>query len=85
MKESPRGWLGVMRQVLYALSTVNADKDSEGKYLVRGDVISFLGLGGENAEVLIAENAEYYVQGKPYSLVGLMRATSYGVACTVIA
>ena len=84
MNELPNGWLGIMRNVLYALSTVNSDKDKEGKYLVSGSIASFLGISGEDAEVLIDDSAQYYIEGKPYSLVGLMRSTSYGISCKVI-
>ena len=79
-----QGWFGIMRHVLHALSTVGADKDKEGKFLVSGMISPFLGIDSEDNDVVIGEDAKYYVEGKPCSLVALMRSTSYGIACKVI-
>lgn len=75
------GWIGLARQVEYALSIVGADKDEEGKYLIYGEPpCSFLGLGDE---LVIGENTNYFVQGQKCNLAGLLRGTSYGMAVKV--
>jgi len=42
------GWIGDMSRVLDALKANNADKDEEGRFLIRnGGVVTFLGMGQE--------------------------------------
>ena len=44
------GWIGINRQLLHFMRVVGADRDEEGKFLVTGSIVTFLGLGGEDAE-----------------------------------
>jgi len=79
-----QGWIGIVREVKHALTTVGADKDENGLFLVTGTLATFLGLSGDDAEIVIGADAKYYVNGEPCSLVALMRSTSYGLGITVI-
>ena len=79
------GWIGITSQVLHYLGVVGADRDEEGKFIVSGGLYSFLGMAGENAEVVIDSEAKYYINGRPCGLAAGMRSTSYGVKVTVIA
>jgi formylmethanofuran dehydrogenase subunit C len=78
------GWIGIMRQLLYYLEVIGADRDESGKFLVRGSVCSFLGLGGEDAEVVVGGDAEYFVGGAAKNLAAGLRSTSYGLGVRVI-
>jgi hypothetical protein len=73
------GWIGVMRELLHYLSVVGADRDDAGNFLVRGSICSFLGLGGEDAEVVVGGDAEYFVGGAARNLAAGLRSTSYGL------
>ena len=83
-KTSGDGWIGVMRELLHYLSVVGADRDDDGNFLVRGSICSFLGMGGENAEVVVGGDAEYFVGGAARNLAAGLRSTSYGVGVRVI-
>ena len=74
-----------MGQVLYYLGIVGADRDQDGKFLIEGGVYSFLGLVGDNVDVVIEANTKYFVGGHPTSLVFGLRSTSYGTGVYVIA
>lgn len=79
------GWIGVNSQMMYALRVVGADRDEDGRFLIYGDMpVNFLGLGGDNAEVVVSDAVEYSVNGKRACLAGLMNSTSYGSKVTVI-
>lgn len=81
------GWIGVARQMLHYLSTVGADRDEEGRFLVRppGSVSSFMGMEGENAEVVVSGEACYRVGGERWcNLAAGLATTSYGLKVTVI-
>lgn len=69
------GWMGLKQDVLHTLMLANADRDTDGRFLVSGTVIS--GLGGE--EVVIDASALYYVLGRAYGLAALMNNTAYGL------
>jgi hypothetical protein len=79
-----QGWIGVMREVLHYLSVVGADRDDAGKFLVRGRICSFLGLGGDDAEVVVGGDAEYFVGGAARNLAAGLYSTSYGLGVRVI-
>ncbi len=79
-----RGWVGVMSQVLHYLSVVGADRDEDGKFLVTGDVVTFLGMGGENAETVVGPDACYFVNGRKANLASGLGSTSYGTRPVVI-
>jgi hypothetical protein len=78
------GWFGRMGQVLHLLRTVGADTDEDGKFLIRGTVSSFMGLGGENADVVVGADAKFLRNGLECSLPLALRGTSYGMSVTVI-
>ena len=78
------GWVGIKSQVLHYLRIVGADRDEEGRFLIKGDVMTFLGLGGENAETLVGAKTVYYSNGKSCGLAAGLRSTSYGSAAYVI-
>ena len=75
------GWFGLRRHLLFALSTVNADCDEDGNYLIFGEPI-VVGLDPE--EVLVPTGAMYTVGGRTCSVAALLNGTSYGIAVTVI-
>jgi len=51
---------------------------------VRGRICSFLGLDGENAEVVVGGDAEYFVGGAARNLAAGLRSTSHGLGVRVI-
>jgi hypothetical protein len=79
-----QGWIGLTREVLQYLSVVGADRDEGGNFLVRGSICSFLGMTGEDAEVVVAGDAEYFVGGAAKNLAAGLRSTSYGMGVCVI-
>jgi hypothetical protein len=78
------GWIGVMRQLTYYLSVVNCDRDEHGKFCVDGSITTFMGMDGENAEVVVGGDAVYYVDRKPKNLAAGLKGTSYGMGVKVI-
>jgi|GEM_PF-4804648 hypothetical protein len=74
------GWFGRKDHMIHALRTMGADTDEDGRYLVKGHVVS--GLGGE--EMVIGNDAQYRMNGQWCGLVGLMNSTSYGIKIHVI-
>lgn len=80
------GWIGIMRQLLYYLEVVGCDRDpGNGNFHVDGSIVTFLGMTGEDAEVVVGADAVYYVKGQPKNLAAGLRSTSYGLGVTVIA
>jgi hypothetical protein len=79
-----QGWIGMLSQVTYFLRVVRADKDEDGKFLVDGDVASFLGQPGENVEVVVPAGTCYFVGGQRCNLAAGLRSTSYDVGVYVI-
>lgn len=75
------GWSGDVNQMLYALDTFGCDRDADGKRLVAGTIVLFLGVG---PDVVVGADAVYFRNGKPCSIAAAMRSTSYGHAATVI-
>lgn len=78
-----QGWIGRLGQLEFYLSVVGADKDKDGKYLIRGEVSTFLGMDGENADAVVRPGAEYFVDGAPKDLVSGLASTSYGTTVAV--
>lgn len=68
------GWMGLKSQLDYALGLAGADRDGDGNFLVSGEIA--VGYGGY--EVVVADDARFYVLGEPRSVAALMNATSYG-------
>ena len=75
------GWFGLRRHVLFVLSTVNADRDEDGNYLIFGEPII---VGLDPDEVVVSAGTMYTVGGQAHSLAALLKSTSYGIAVTVI-
>ena len=76
------GWSGDINQILSVLSVLGADQDEQGNYLVRGNIISFMGIG---PDCVVDDEAEYRKGGDWCNLVSAMGMPSYGVQVTVIA
>lgn len=79
-----RGWTGINRQLLHYLRIVGADRDEEGKFLVAGSIVTFMGIGGEDADVVVGGDAVYFMQGQPCNLAAGLKTTSYGMGVIVI-
>ena len=76
------GWIGYIDKVQHVLSTIGADKDQEGKFLIYGKPpVTFLGIG---EEMLISDQTEYSVKKQRFGLAVLMNSTSYGLKVNVI-
>jgi hypothetical protein len=79
------GWIGINRQMLHFLRVVGADRDKEtGRFLVAGSIVSFLGLTGEDAEIVVGADAKYFIDGQPCGLAAGLHSTSYGMKVQVI-
>lgn len=75
------GWIGLVDQLMFYLSTVGADKDEDGKYLITGRPVTF-GLDGK--EIVVPDETCYLVDGKPKALAAGLACTSYGLKVKVI-
>lgn len=79
------GWIGVNRQVFHFLRVMGADRDKEtGRFLVAGCIVTFLGLGELDAEVVVGADAKYFIDGQPAGLAAGLHSTSYGMKVQVI-
>ena len=79
------GWIGTMGQLKYALDTFGADRDPDGRIKIWGKgVFSLLGMGGDDAEVVVPAECECEINGQRCSVAGLLGQTSYGLRVTVI-
>jgi len=76
-----QGWIGSWSELANVLRSFHCDRDGEGKFLVAGNITSFMGAG---EEFTVSENAVYFVDGKPCNLIAALYATSYGSKVTVI-
>lgn len=78
-----QGWIGPNHQLLYVLGLAEADKDTDGRFLIYGEpVYSFLGMG---EEMVVPEGTQYSVNGQKRMLAAALRETSYGMSAFVIA
>jgi hypothetical protein len=68
------GWFGPASQLHHTLGVLGADHDPDGTYVVAGTVA--VGIGGQ--EVVVGDDARYFVGGEPRGLASAMNATSYG-------
>ncbi len=75
------GWIGDINQMTYALKLMGGDTDEDDNLVVSGGIALFMGIG---PEVAVSDDAMYYVDGKPSSIVGAMSLTSYGSQVHVI-
>ena len=80
------GWVGRESQLLDFLRMVGADQDEEGRFILDGgDVTVFLGGAGvENPDVVVPEEARYFVNGQQRSLASGLVDAGHGVGVTVI-
>lgn len=80
------GWFGTKGQLLHYLRVVGADQDEDGRFLIRGaGVVSFLGIDlGDQTEIVVDNDAEYFIKGQPCSLTSGLAQTSYGLNVHVI-
>ena len=72
------GWIGTNQSVLDFLRNVRADTDEDGRPIVRGVVVSFMGAG---EELVVGDEAQYRVGGEWFSLPGGL--CGCGVGCAV--
>lgn len=75
------GWVGTWSELEYTLKMFNCDLNAEGKLCVDGTIVSYMG-GGQ--EMVVGDDAVYYVGGQARSVVMALKATSYGTHVTVI-
>jgi hypothetical protein len=68
------GWIGPADTVENFLAVENADRDSEGRFIIRGDQppVSFLGRGDE---LVLDDTLVYFKHGRAIPLVSNMVAT----------
>jgi len=79
------GWIGIQSQLMHTLDTFGVDRDENGKIKWYGTPPScFLGIGGDNAEVVVGDDAEVEINGQRRPVSGLLAQTSYGTNVTVI-
>ena len=74
-------WFGATDVVREFLADVGADKDEKGEFILLTDNGLVYGLGGD--EVIVKEDATYYVDGEPYPLADGLHETQAGVKVQV--
>jgi hypothetical protein len=79
------GWIGTKGQLLHYLAVVGADRDEKGDFKVDGAISTFMGLQGDDADVVVAADAVYLVGGERKALAAGLSSTSYGLAIKVFA
>ena len=75
------GWIGLVRELVYALGTFGAERDADGNIRLVGEP-PCVGLGGD--EVVVPAGCCCLIGGKPVPVHGLMGQTSYGTKVAVI-
>jgi len=65
------GWIGDMDEIHKVLSKENADKDEDDKFILRGRIVTFLGMG---EEAVIDEGTTYFVDGKEQLLIPKLKS-----------
>ena len=75
------GYLIDHSPLMNVLRVFKADQDEHGKFFVRGNITSFMGVG---EEWCVGDDAEFRIGGEWRSLPRAISATSYGVPVTVI-
>jgi len=63
------------------LRVCGCDTDPDGRFVVGGTIVSFMGAG---EEFVVGADAVFYRAGRPVSLAVALRGTSYGHAVEVI-
>lgn len=81
-ESSPPGWCGSTDQLIYALEIFGAEKDEDGRILVRGKPpFSFMGLG---QEMVVPPECECKIGNQWVPVAALLAQTSYGTKVKVI-
>lgn len=75
------GWIGSNSELLHVLRTFGVDRDPDGKFHVDGKIVSFMGMG---EEMVVADDAVAYIDGRPHNICNMLAATSYGLKVKVI-
>jgi hypothetical protein len=75
-------WFGTADQLRHFLTTMRADRDEAGRFLIGGCDGLVVGLGGQ--DVVVPPTATYFVNGRAGSLALDLRGTSYGMAIVMI-
>lgn len=73
-----------MGQVLHVLRTFGADQDPDGKFVVGGMIMSFMGMSGPDVDVVVGADAFFMKGGEKVMLVPCLGMTSYGNKVVVI-
>ena len=68
-------------QLKHFLHAVDADRDADGRWVLSGLVVSFM--GGEQ-DYVVSDDARYYVRGEPRGLANGLAGTGYGTKVQVI-
>lgn len=72
--------MGRVGQLLHALRTFGADQDEDGNFIVSsGHISTFMGMQGEDADVVVSSEARYRKDGHWCSLAQALNSTSYGL------
>lgn len=69
----------MVSQVEHYLSTVGADRTTEGRFKIWGSCA----VGLDEEEIVVPGNAEYEVSGRRCNLAAGLASTSYGTAVAV--
>lgn len=75
------GWFGDVHQFVFALKTMGAELDAEGKVMIFGEP-PFVGL--DKTEVVVSDKVMCRVRGNLVPAAHLLAQTSYGVSVRVI-
>lgn len=75
------GWIGDEAAILHYLDIIDADRDTDGRFLIRGEVVSFM---GTSSEVVVSPTTVYFVAGRARNLASALASTSAGCAVTVM-
>jgi len=74
-----KGWIGTQAQLLHYLRVVGADQDKYGKFVVQGNIVSFMGLDiGPATEMVVGPNVMFFKDGQACNLAVGLGSTSYG-------
>jgi hypothetical protein len=72
------GWFGSKEAISHALGIVGADREEDGAYRITGRI--FVGLDGD---IVLGDDACFFVEGERRQLAALMRTTSQGLGVAV--
>jgi len=68
-------------ELMNFLRVMGCDQDETGKFVVSGDIVSFMGMG---QEMVIGPEARFYMGGKPVPLAAAYGNTTGRGRCHVI-